>query len=200
MTETSESTGWRPACALRRCTAFGVDVLILAGLFLLVGTLPGFAVEYSVGWDRVGRLVEGVLRSMAFALPIAFTVVREALGRSIGHRLLKLSVRDVHGQPARRRQLLCRALLKYLPATLLLSIVILLAAHSFADQPPPAGRFLAQLLFLLMLIALGASFISFIVMLLYFGRSLHDYVAGTVIHEPGPARGTGFDVLVVGPR
>jgi uncharacterized RDD family membrane protein YckC len=158
----SDTTSMRPAGARRRLTAFGVDVLILAALFFLVGTLPGLTIEWGIGWDRLGSWGEPILMVFSFGLPVAFMVSREMRGRSIGHRALKLSVRDVHGIPAPRRRLLHRALIKYALALVTFPFVI-----AIAFQSP----------------------------LLYFGRSLHDYLAGTVVHEPGPARGTGFEVL-----
>jgi uncharacterized RDD family membrane protein YckC len=191
----SDTTSMRPAGARRRLTAFGVDVLILAALFFLVGTLPGLTIEWGIGWDRLGSWGEPILMVFSFGLPVAFMVSREMRGRSIGHRALKLSVRDVHGIPAPRRRLLHRALIKYALALVTFPFVIAIAFQSPRTVARPVDRFLIQALMLLVLLVLGMSIASFVLLLLYFGRSLHDYLAGTVVHEPGPARGTGFEVL-----
>lgn len=167
---------------LRRVGAYVLDII---GLFMLLAPL-GQAILWLVGTKpRSGPAIAQTIL-WNFSLPVwLYFIVSDAsaTGATIGKRLLGIKVSRMNGARLSWRQTLLRTTMKLLPWELVHIAAFALSTDLTQFRPVQrVGLTLANLLIVVYLLLAGLSRGQ---------RSLHDYVAGTVVcsaHQPGRSR------------
>ena len=170
------AAGFPPASYIRRVAAFLIDLLILCAIYivlemlaLFVLAIPSFSGPLLYILEHFDRLISAAIALLYFSSSGSM-----AGGSTPGQRVLRLSVRDLNGQPLH----FPRALLR----SAFLDPIFLCFGRSLPAQPGSA------LLLLESELAFGV-FGTIVCLLLInprTGQSLHDWLAGTrVVYEKG---------------